>query len=450
MRATTAPTALRRFARDDSGMALATVMIMSALLFMLATTILMLVSYRETQTAHATDRQSAMHLADAGVNEYMYQLSQNYEYYKTPANLTMGPTVTEDGQWIVTVTPPDVMNGEPMRIKSVGTLANGYKRTVSASVRFPTFADYVVLVDQGPYSIGTGATFAGRIRCNGDISNSGTITGMAEAAGTCSWGTSAATNYPGGYKNKVAKVDFSQLTTDLNAMKATAQNSGSYYPLSGTSYGYEVVLNGAQATVSKITAINTRRPTTQIAGYTNPIGHLTTTLVGTAVIPADGVFFFDDQVHVSGNYNAQVTIATSKTMLLPANLGPTNAASNYTCGLVAQSHIYFPYWYENMPTNHVVQAATLSQTGNIGQGTPSGLQQYTRNSSGVWSWTSYTAPIKNSLTLKGSRAMIDQFGFSGAYSTRSFQMDSRLQNSPPPMYPQIRDGSLAVASWTEH
>ena len=116
-----------------------------------------------------------------------------------------------------------------------------------------------MLVDQGPYSIGSGATFYGNVRCNGSISNSGVITGLAEAGGTCTAGTSFAVNYPGGYKNNVAKVDFTQLTQDLQKTRPSATAAGVYFPASGA-FGYNVVINGPSATVYKVTAVEKDKP----------------------------------------------------------------------------------------------------------------------------------------------------------------------------------------------
>jgi hypothetical protein len=429
---------------SDSGMALAVVMLMSSILFLLATTVLLLVTYREKQTAAVTERDQSMHIADAGLNEYVYQLSQQYDYWKTHS--TLGPTEMQGGEWMVT---QSTSSSGTLVLTSVGTLPNGKSRTVRGTVRFPSYADYVVLVDKGPYSIGTGATFYGNVRCNGNISNSGIIAGLAEAGGTCSYGTSYAYNYPGGYKNNVSKVDFSQLTTDLQKMKTSAQAAGVYYPASGQ-LGYNVVLNGPQATIYKISAVNKKKPRTGVS--TDPLlGAFTQTLVGTAVIPADGVLFFDDDVWVSGTYSAAVTVATSADLWCPGDLVPTNPSSTVTCGLVAGGQVLFPWWYGTMPDNQVVQAATLSQTAGVGPDAPSGLTQY-NTSTGTWS-SSYTmgsADYKSSVTLKGGRAMVQMIGFSAGYDTRNFEMDPRLIDNPPPLYPQIRDGSLRVDTWLEN
>ncbi len=442
---------IKRMMASDSGMALAVVMLMSAILFMLATTILMLVEYREAQSTSVIGRNQAMHIADAGLNQYIYQLSNNYDFHETQG--TLGPTQVEGGTWVVT---PSTTASGTLRLTSVGTLQNGYTRTITADVYFPGWNKYIVLVDEGPYSIGAGATFYGDIHCNGGISNSGVITGMATAGPlkTCTAGTSFAVNYPGGYKNNQKKVDFAQITTDLNEMKVTAQAAGAYYPLSGA-LGYDVVLNGAQATIYKVTKVE-ERPSGSILTSTVPLGTLTKVLVGTAAIPSDGVLFFDDDVWVTGNYSAGVTIATSKRIWCPGNIVPTNSGATVTCGLVAQGDILFPYWYETMPQNQIVQTALLSQNGGVGPDDPPDIKYwkatYNYPTSRKWGMKeySYTPPLKDSVTIKGSRAMKRMLGFSSGYEVRNFDKDPVLANNPPPLYPKLQGAGVGVTTWTQN
>jgi len=446
---------LRRSLSSDSGMALAVVMLMSVILFLLATTVLSMVAYRGNQTTAVAERNKAMHLADAGINQYLYQLGENYDYWQSHG--VLGPVEMEDGHW--TVTPSTTPSGSVV-LTSVGTLNDGYSRTVRATVSFPTWGKYIVMVDQGPYSIGSGATFYGDVRCNEGISNSGVITGMAIAGpgASCTYGTSYAVNYPGGHKNNQPRVDFTQLTNDLAAMKVSAQASGAYYGSSGA-LGYSIVLNGPQATIYKVTAVEKRATAPSSPGPTadsRQLGTLTQTLVGTAAIPSDGVFFFDDDVWVTGNYSAAVTIATNETIWCPGNLVPTVAGATVTCGLVAQKDVLFPFWYQSMPNDQIVQAALLSQTAGVGPDNPTTSElltwTWTKNTTtGVWYWKSsnYNAPNKHSVTIKGARAMVQMIGFSSGYDFRYFDKDPILANNPPPLYPRLPGEALGIGSWQE-
>jgi len=443
---------VRSMLESDSGMALAVVMLMSAVLFLLATTVLMLVSYRETQTGAVTERNQSMHIADAGINEYVYRVSDDNSYYRT--NETLGPIETQDGQW--TVTRSYTPSGAVL-LTSVGILNNGSQRTVRATIRFPTIADYVLFMNESQ-SIGTGATLYGKVFSNGNISNSGVITGLAEAGGTCTWGTSAAVNYPGGYKSGVAKQDFTQLTTNLANMQTTASGSGTYYaPLSSPNIGYRMVMNGAQATIYKVTRVNNNYPRASTSDP--PLGELTTTLVGTAVVPYEGVFFFDDDVWVSGNYAANVTVVTSGNMYLADHITLTNPNSNVTCGLISKGNLIFPYWYQTMPEAVQMQAAMLAQGGKLNAENPPTVKKYntttkdwtdTLFTSTSSSYTNYTyCPMNTSLNVNGGTAMFVASSLSNGFTQRNFNYDPRLMSNPPPMYPQLTGGELKVDTWAE-
>jgi hypothetical protein len=169
-----------------------------------------------------------------------------------------------------------------------------------------------------------------------------------------------------------------------------------------------------------------------------------------------GVFYFDDTVWVAGNYNANITIVTSGVMYCADNVVPTNSTSKYTCGLAAGTKMLFPYWYTTMPDPQTVQAATLCKSGGIGPESASAsgktfYKQTYNTTTKVWSgWTStsYTAPLKEKVILKGARAMNNMIGFSSGYNVRQFDMDPNLAKNPPPKYPTI-PGGLHVQTWNE-
>lgn len=449
--------------KDDSGIALATVVMVAAIMFILVTAVLTLVAYRETQTGAYTARTKAMHLADAGTNEYLYQLSQDYGYWKTAT--TLGPTQMQDGSWRVTATAPT--GADPLRLSSVGTLKDGTHRTISATVVFPTFADYVFVIDKSDLTIGSAAVIDGKVWCNMSIVNDGVITGLATAVNACS-PVPSTTHYPGDYRDKnhytgkaPVALDFSQLTTDLNKQKQAANDAGTYYAASGTGFlGYEVIFSGPKADVYKISAINYKVPYT--GQSTAVLGARTKTLVGSVVIPASGVMYFDDMVWVSGDYSANVTLASSKDIYMAGNFVPTSPTSNITAGIVTSGYIYFPYWCDSVPATHKVQCALLSQGAKIGTqwtGTAAGNADTLKYDSGLKKWVSTTiSPAVKVLDFDGSFGMVTQQGFvmgegqstSQGYASRSYSGDDRLTKNPPPLYPQIPGGDLRVNTWLEH
>lgn len=407
----------RRRAADDAGLALPAVVMVSVVLFVLVMMLITLVEYQETQSARQAGRVRAMHMADAGVNAYLYELRRNPTFWVTQPSL--GPTSMTEGSWLVTATAPT--QDKPLTLRSVGTLAgNVATRTVVATVRFPTFADYMFAADTD-INVGADATIYGKLRSNGNINNDGRITGRAYATGR----VSGPGTFEAGYDQYYERLDFAQVTADLASIRTQATASGTYYGPSGAQ-GYRVTINGASIQVAKVT------------GGTSS-GNLTTTPLGSVSVPASGVLYFNDRVWVSGTYSAKTTIASSSDIYIPDNLQASNPSGSATLGLVAQNNIIVPSWYPNLPQPMTVSAAMLAQTGSIYGDLQSGITKsgITINGSMAYKGYSYFAQYSGSTVTAGFRS-------------RSYRYDSRLDVEPPPMYPQIRDGSLKVSTWIEH
>jgi hypothetical protein len=455
--------------KDDAGVALASVVAVSAILFVLLTTLLGLVSYRTLQTGHYVDRAKAMQVADAGVSEYLYQVGRNFNYADTVPRLpATGVASMPDGStWSVETTRATVA-GVPYQLvlTAVGTLPNGYSRTVKMVVRFPTLADYALLVNTSQ-DIGVGAVFNGKFHANGNSYNQGVIMGDASATGKFTWPGNKIDHFKANVydQNANLEVKFSDVLQDIANMKTRAISTNTYYDLSGTSYGYLAIINGSQLTVSKITGINPIKARTAADNTAHPftpypdpvLGALTTTPVGTINLPGDAVVFFDDNVWVSGSYACALTIATGtgKDIYLYDNVSLTAPNSNYTLGLVSSRNVIFPYWSDLMPASTTIRAAVLAQSGTlVAQATPpSGtLQQWywnTSSSPAKWSLQSRTAAKKTTVTFDGSVGMSGNSGLSAGFDNRVFNYDNRLTTMPPPMYPRDASKSPSVGQWNE-
>lgn len=410
---------LREELASDSGMALTTVVVISTILFMLLTVLLMLVATQLSGTELQAANTKATHMADAGLNAYLYELRRNPTFYT--AQPTLGPTTLDDGEWTVTATPPTTPGG-PLVLTATGTIPNlNATRSIVAEVRFPTYAEYMFLSD-ADLNIGADAVITGRIRSNGNITNAGRVTGRATAAGTIA--TSGGGSFEGGYDALQPKVDFSQVTVDMQVMRQTAEASGTYYASSGGS-GFKVVANGDRVQINRVTG-----------GLST--GNLTTQVIALVNVPSSGVLYFNEDVWVSGTYSTKLTIASSRDIYVDGNLDPADMHSTDTCGLVAQRNIIVPSWYPNLPTNMTLTAAMLAQTGSI----------YGDYHNGV---------TKTKITITGSMAYSD-YGYFALYSgstvvagfkARSYTYDPRLEIEPPPSYPRLRDGTLKVSTWFE-
>lgn len=406
----------RKRLRDDSGIALATVVAMSAILFMLATMVIILANLLTTNTHSQEGRTKALHMADAGLNAYLYELRRDPAYFVD--NPTMGPTSQDDGVWTVTAVAPAA--SEPLKLTATGSIPSmNVTRTVVASVRFPTYAEYMFLSNAN-LDIGSDALIDGKVRSNGNVANAGEVTGKVSASGSVSGNGT----FGQGYEEHLPRIDFSQVTVDMANMKSVATASNAYFNNSGE-YGFRVILSGSSARVEKV-----------IGG--TGTGNLTTTLLRTITVPSQGVLFFDEDVWVQGNYSTMVTIGCSRDIYVADDLKPSQPNRPFTCGLVAQRSVIVPSWYPSMPQVMTLDAAMLAQTGTI----------YGDYRSGV---------TKSKITITGSMSY-NTFGYFALYTgntvtagfrQRDYLYDPRLELYPPPYYPMLRDGSLKVSTWVE-
>lgn len=418
--------ALSAMLRDESGIAMILVMGVMVLLFLLATMLLVTSSYMTSAVRNQEARTKSVHIADAGLNAYLYELRRDPTYFAT--HPTLGPTDQDDGRWVVAVTAPTTST--PLTLRAVGSLrSRPTSVTVVATVRFPTFADFMFLSD-ADINVGPDARIVGKVRSNGTVNNNGEITGATYARNTITGSGLFGTALPGGSVTKYPnspRVDFAQVTADTDLIRAAAQGAGSYYGASGA-LGYRVTFNGTLYSVEKVT------------GGTNT-GNLVTSPVagGTNVpIPPVGVIYLLDDVWVRGTYSAPVTVCGSRDIYVPENLRPTSMNSKATAGLVAQRNIVVPTWYPSVPNDMTLTAALLAQTGTVyGDLSQHVLKdRITITGSSSYFTYGYFAQVSGSTVIRGWRQ-------------RVYTYDQRLDDYPPPRYPVLHDGSLKVDTWME-
>lgn len=416
--------------RDD-GVAMILVVSLVLILFVAATALIILVNYATASQKVQEIRVKEIHLADAGINAYLYQLRRDPRYYAT--NPTLGPTVEDDGVWFVRATPPTA--GEPLTLTAQGRLnSQPASKTVIATVRFPTFADYMFLANTD-INVGAGATIMGRVRTNGNLNNNGVITLASYAAGTITGPSSAVfgRDLPAGSVAKYPgqpKIDFAEVKADMDEMRTTAQANlpSTYFAASGYSNGgYLIRFTNNTFTRTTVSGVSGRAVTTVGGTTTLPIP-----------IPPSGIIYVQDNVWVEGTYSAPCTVAGAKNIYIVSNVKPLVADANYTLGLIAAQNVIVPTEYDSISsdTTTTIVAAMLAQSGAI----------YGNLVSGV---------TKPGLHIQGSMAY-NTYGYfasgdpaTAGFRKRLYQYDARLEDYPPPMYPQSKTGTLRVNSWVE-
>jgi hypothetical protein len=401
--------------RSDEGMALAIVVGMTAILFILSTMLLSLTVYQSTASERVVARVQAFNIADAGVNAYLYELRHDPDYYMTTPTLTAR---TREGSWTVTASPPSATQPY-LTLRSLGSLSSrDASRVVIATVRFPTFADYMFLEDCD-IGIGPGALVNGKVHSNSDVSNSGRITGLASAYGTFTNSSGGRTDQGYLQAPDVALIPFNDVKTVMDEIKAIAQGVGARaYAGAAPSgrQGYEIVISGTSYVRKTVTGFTSSGYSVASDGVTYPL-------------PSTGVLYFDDDIWVRGSYGLSLTIVSSANIYVVGNVQPVSADSNTTLGLLANNNVSVPGQYAAVPDTMLIQAALLARTGSVTS--TSGSRQ------------------KAALTINGSLADMQYGVFSGAFARRTYTYDSRLDLYPPPMYPAVHTDSLKVQSWIE-
>jgi hypothetical protein len=393
-----------------------TVMATTSILFVLATTLMMMVAYQTQTTSVRTARVRATHVADAGINAYLYQIRQRYDYYTVVPDT--GVVTIGDGE-TYRVRAQGPADGKPLTLYSTGNAGDGTV-TIAATVRCPSFADYMFCSDDS-LLIGAGATINGQVHSNHDINNAGHITGKVTAAGTIT-NTGVLDQVPADHQ---APVSFTQVAIDMDSIMVSAQDNGAYFGPS-LKLGYLVTVNGSSVTVDKVTGGNTT-------------GNLTTTPVRTLTVPASGALYFADTIWVKGSYSVPLTIVSNSNIYVPNSYTPSDMGSTVTGGLIARQSIIVPAWYPSVPQQMRLTAALLSQSGSITADMKYGV-------------------YRDNITINGSETYFARGGFAlvdgsgnvvGGFHTRVYSYDQRLDDYAPPKYPVIQDGALNVATWIE-
>jgi len=430
--------------RDDSGSVMLVAMACLLVLFVLSTMLLTLANNQTLFVSRDQNSQRRLHLADAGLNAYLYEVKRDPNYWA--ANPTMGPVTTVDGRWIVTAS----KSGGYLVVRSSAS-ASGVEgtRTIVSKVSFPTFADYTMLSD-GAVRIGADAVITGTIYSNSTLAggrdgyaveHAGVLKAVAGVAGSgqiyavgkiltvgSKWYVEGGT---AGLHPDQPVVDFTQVSADLDAIRVKAVASSTRFTIPTSGIGYRLCLLGDRYTLDRVVGNKFT------GGLTYPLR------VASGQIPSSGVFYFDGDVWVQGDYSVMVTVASAGDILICQNLTATNLTAKKTCGLIASKNVWIPdsYPLSELPRDITIQAALVAMTGQCGAYL-SGANPRMRGTAKFLGSRAYKLPC-GLVMVDGSGTEL--YGF----DTRTYDYDANLDSNPPPMFPVIHTGSLKVVTWTE-
>ena len=466
--------------------------------------------------SYRLEKEKAFQVAEAGIYYYRWYLAHNVagktvaqikDFWNSGTALgTEQDGVTIDyfdpeggkiGSYKLEVIPPDP-DSTIVMVKSTGWTdkESDAKRIVQARFRRPSWSENVVTANDD-MRFGEGTTVNGKIISNKGIRFDGVATNVVSSAldkyddpdhgesgaeklefgvhthvnappGTGITSTYRPNEVPphavdprldvfqAGRQFPVAGVDFNGISSDLNVMK-TAANSGHGIYFDNDGYGRKILLK-TDGTFDVCTVNKWDSIAKTISNYKRNSGGGTCSSCTDSrcstnyPIPDKGIIFVEDNVWISGQIDTKkVTIVAadltssgiSADMFVGYDDGDSSTQDNllYTntnghdiIGLIAENNISVPASSVN---NLTIDAALLAKDGRIGR-------------------DSYDGNTKNSITVTGSMATNQRYGFAWVYSngtfangyvTRNLNFDNNLLYFPPPYFPTGTE--YAIDLWQE-
>lgn len=451
---------LKRLQSDRQGNLLLFVMIFGSVAF---TMIVMGVSsyalFEHQASNRKHNRDSAFHIAEAGINYYRWHLAHAPEDYQDGTGQP-GPYVhaysDKDGNVVgyfsLEIDAP-ATGTTIVTVRSTGwtTARPENTRTLQVRVGYPALTDFA-FVENANMSFSPTTQVHGKVHSNGGIRFDGTTDSLIQSAQETYnyygqtrdgvWGAGGPTTF---WEYPVPPKDFGSISADLASIRDMADDDGIHLTSSGDE-GYHIVFN-ANSTFD-LYRVNSR--TGYCSGwmfwgfwcwgtmYYYDIG--SETFLQTYNNPNNGVLFIEDDVWVEGTVNGHISIGAGRFPVLestyqeiyPAgNIFLNEKESDDALGLLAQGNIIYP---RNVPNDMTIEAAMLSQFERIYR-------------------PPYYQHTRNSLTIFGSQISYDGGGvkygnpvYTGFVNT-NYVYDGNLRYLPPPGFPV--EPTYEVISWEE-
>ena len=440
------------------------VLIITLVLGTVSTVIMMAMAsyalFEHRATSHKHYRDSALHIAEAGISYYRWHLAHDPDdFWDGNATSTPGPYVHDytdkDGNIIGTfsleIDAPSA--GENIvTIRSTGrTLAKpNSERTLQVRMGKASLADFTFLQNSN-MSFSPTTIVSGKVHSNGGIEFNGTTDAEVQSARetyTVSgverdgvWGDGGPAEF---FQFPIPTVDFDSISGDLALLKSLAEEPEGYHRNSSGSQGYHVIFlaNGTFDLYRVTSKLGYCQWWGWCVGQWYDIGN--TTFIENASIPSNGAMFFDDDVWVEGVVNGRVTVAAGRfpenssnyrKIYISDNITYNEVGSDDVLGLIAQGDIIVPL---NVPEDMTIQAAALSQHGGIGR------PLYR---------SSYANSLQDNLTFFGSQLGFESNGWKwgtppvSGFTNTNHIYDGNLRYSPPPGFP-TKD-TYDLISWEE-
>jgi hypothetical protein len=466
---------MRRRMRDEDGIAMLMVLGITALLGVLAVTLIDTMMGEAARSRKAVTRDAAYHAAEAGVDDYIAKLIDDRLYYLHfvhPGESTRQSTASArvvgasqawaqaDGsawtypngkdtwfgsqqlgngyEYSLQIFPPS-QQSPLIRIVSTARIVGDTDirnwRAIESLIRPSSVSDFQMVADAN-ISYGSTATTYGKIYAGIDgnnvahsVNHDGTAYGSVYAEGRVTGNTrlmNGAQKYDSASTPQIRTVmrtpiNFNNFLASLVDIRSAAGAGGIVQDTAGVDAWWLTFQPGGQVMVQSCT-----KNAGRLVGDLQPVCG-----AGTLVqIPMNGAIYTAQPVIVSGTVNGRVTVGSASDIYVGGDITYALDGDD-VLGLVASQSVLVPQW---VPSTLSWRAATIAQSGTFrSYGTGAGESNYVGNGQ------------RTLMTFTGSTATYGG-GSMGLFATRVYQYDSSLLYLPPPWFPTIQDAYTIVLS----
>lgn len=382
----------------------------------------------------------SLYIAEAGVNNYLWHMNQDDDYYQTQTHPGQSSWQTyKDGEYFLEVEQrtdaPGVYITSTGRVKISGS-SNYKERTIKATIQKRSFTNYLYFTDhetvEGSGSsiwFITGDVIHGPLHSNDYLRIDGNpvFEGPVTTARTIIMAGGSDPDFQQGYRENVEPLE---LPSSNSQLKTWAQNGGYYY------YGKTNIVMSGSGTLS-ITNNNGQS--------TGPTG------IGVS-LPGNGVIYVDGQigtkwaastgnVFLEGALSGELTIGSINNIYITDDITYNNDSSDML-GLIADNYVYINHYNQSgsdvAPSNVTIKAAVFALKHSFG------YESYTQG------------PPKGTIHLTGCiiqkyRGPVGQFsGHSVIHGySKDYRYDERMIFSEPPHFLEPLNSGFEIAKWVE-
>jgi hypothetical protein len=439
-------------------------------------------------------KEESLQIAEAGIYFYRWYLAHKVEglskkqirnFWSSGSAYGVNTPYENDfdglGKYSITVDPPE-SNSTVVIVESTGwTYKNpDLKRTIKVRFRQPSWSEFSVLCDSD-IRFGSGTDVYGPIHSNGGVRFDGVAHNIVSSslanyddpdhAGGNEFGVhthvsptdplppnsipSRTDIFEIGRSFPVATKEFDSVLSDMADMKneAGCTNVGSYCSSDSIISANGIYFNNSNDGRHIILKTDGTMDVSVVSSFdSDSNGILSESGFTNYSIPNGGVIFVENNVWVEGQINnKKITITAAdlsggpdSNVFIGKDILYTNYDGSDIIGLIAQGDVDIIL---NSEDNLRIDGALLAQNGRVGR------KYYGSYCTSWWWWicTNMESDIKDTITINGSIATKQRYGFAytdgTGYTNRNLIYDNTLLYYPPPYFPT--GTNYAIDLWEE-